>query len=317
MNDNVKDVIELTNESVESMIYEIRGQRVMLDFDLARIYGYETKNLNQQIKRNINKFPKEFMFKLNLSEARSILISQFVTSSWGGKRKLPYAFTEQGIYMLMTVLKGELATKQSIALIKAFKRMKDYLTETNKLADYDELVRLVSKVDNHEADLKVIKQTLNQIMDNFINPSTYKHFLILDGDKIEADVAYQTIYSMAKESIYIIDDYIGVKTLQLLKTSRENVKIIIFSDNKARNGLTKQYLEDCGLDTTLFKSKSRIHDRYIVLDYQTNNEKIYLCGSSSKDSGNKITTIMGIDETIVYHQLIDELFNESEILILK
>ena len=152
--------IELTEENIESMVYEIRGQKVMLDFDLARIYGYETKNFNRQVKNNIEKFPSDFMFQLskeelgdalrpkilttekNTIESEEILMSKKLTSSeeknlkcknftssWGGTRKLPYAFTEQGIYMLMTVLKGELATKQSKALIRLFKNMKDYIGE--------------------------------------------------------------------------------------------------------------------------------------------------------------------------------------------
>ena len=125
--------MELNNESIEKMIYVIRDKKVMLDFDLARIYGYETRRFNEQVKRNIDKFPERYRFKLNQFEIDSILMSHFATSSWGGTRKLPYAFTEQGIYMLMTVLKGDLATKQSIALIDAFKNMKDYIIENNGL----------------------------------------------------------------------------------------------------------------------------------------------------------------------------------------
>ena len=127
------EIIELTEESIESMVYIIRDQKVMLDFDLARIYGYETKRFNEQVKRNIEKFPNDFMFKLNSNEFKLLARSQIATAQiWtignkGGRTTLPYAFTEQGIYMLMTVLKGELAIKQSIALIKLFKQMKNYI----------------------------------------------------------------------------------------------------------------------------------------------------------------------------------------------
>ena len=115
---------ELNTETIESMIYVIRGQKVMLDFELAKIYWYETKRFNEQVKNNINKFPERYRFQLNKEEYEIILRSKKSTSSWGGTRKLPYAFIEQGIYMLMTVLKGDLAIKQSIALIDAFKQMK-------------------------------------------------------------------------------------------------------------------------------------------------------------------------------------------------
>lgn len=105
-------VPELNEEIVSSKIYIVRGQKVMLDFELAEIYGYETKNFNRQVKNNISKFDEDFMFQLCKEEYKEILRCKNFTSSWGGTRHLPYAFTEQGVYMLMTVLKGELATKQ-------------------------------------------------------------------------------------------------------------------------------------------------------------------------------------------------------------
>ena len=132
-------VPELNNERIESMIYVIRGQKVMLDFELAKIYGYETKNFNRQVKNNIDKFPNDFRFILTKEEIEILVrCKNFTSRSWehsneGGRRYLPYAFTEQGIYMLMTVLKGDLATRQSKALIRAFKQMKDYIIESNNL----------------------------------------------------------------------------------------------------------------------------------------------------------------------------------------
>ena len=127
--------VELTSENIESMIYWVRGQKVMLDFELAEIYGYETKRFNEQVKNNSRKFPERYRFQLTEEEIRLISRSKISTSIMqtagikGGRVYLPWAFTEQGIYMLMTVLKGELATIQSIALIDAFKRMKDYIIE--------------------------------------------------------------------------------------------------------------------------------------------------------------------------------------------
>ena len=139
-------IIEITNELIINMIHEVRGQKVMLDFELAELYGYETKRLNEQIKRNIERFPEEFMFQLTSFEVNNILMSQNATSSWGGLRKLPYAFTEQGVYMLMTVLKGEIAVKQSIALVKAFKAMKDYLVSNESLVSIHDFWKSASKL---------------------------------------------------------------------------------------------------------------------------------------------------------------------------
>lgn len=113
---NELTLIEITQESLKDKIYIIRGQKVMLDFELAGLYGYETRYLNLQVKRNAEKFPDDFMFQLTQDEMNQILMLQNVTSSWGGTRKLPFAFTEQGIYMLTSVLNGDLAIKQSISL---------------------------------------------------------------------------------------------------------------------------------------------------------------------------------------------------------
>ena len=108
------EVFVVTEQSLQEKIYYVRGQKVMLDFELAEIYGYTTTRFNEQVKNNIEKFDDDFMYELTKEEFEN-LISKKSTSSWGGRRKLPKAFTEQGIYMLMTVLRGELAIKQSKA----------------------------------------------------------------------------------------------------------------------------------------------------------------------------------------------------------
>ena len=113
------ELVLLSEENIKNMIYEIRGQKVMLDFDLASIYGYETKRFNKQVKNNINKFPDDFRFQISKEESEYIQRSKKTTPAFwaqgkGGRSHLPYAFTEKGIYMLMTVLKGEIATKQSL-----------------------------------------------------------------------------------------------------------------------------------------------------------------------------------------------------------
>ena len=317
-------VPELNNETIESMIYIIRGQKVMLDFELAKIYGYSTKAFNQQVKNNINKFPERYRFQLSKEETILIQRSKNLTAEiWakgkGGRATLPYAFTEQGIYMLMTVLKGELATKQSIALIDAFKQMRDYIVENKDILSTNETIKLTNLVNEHSNKIAVIENKLEIVMDNFIDPNTYKHFLIKDGEKIEADIAYQSIYRLAKYSIYIIDDYIDVKTLQLLKCIKENINVIIFTDNKGKNNLNNSFINDfkndANINISLKKNNNRFHDRYIILDFNTDNYMIYHCGASSKDSGNKINTITNVLEKEVYIELINEILNNDELMI--
>ena len=228
---------------------------------------------------------------------------------------LPYAFTEQGIYMLMTVLRGELAVKQSKALIRLFKKMKDYIVGTKGIIDYRGIIELTNKVNKHESDIENINNKLSIVMDNFINPDTYKHFLILEGEKLEAYIAFQSIYALADHSIYIIDNYVNIKTLQLLSSSKDNVQIVLFTDNLAKNKLTQSVVEDFLLETKkelLIKECGGIvHDRYIVIDYKDTNEKIYLCGASSKDAGNKVTTIIEIKQKDLYHPFIDALLDNQ------
>ena len=345
MTDNNITTIELTEESIESLVFEIRGKKVMLDCDLAKIYGYTTKAFNQQVKNNIEKFPEDFMFQLTDVElrkanfitadylrpkgmasknsvtkseeiSRSIFLTTMQTKGIrGGRAYLPYAFTEQGVYMLMTVLKGDLAIKQSIALIRFFKRMKDYIAKDKEVIDFN--VSLINdKFLSFDKKFEEVDEKLRIVMDNFIDPSTYKRFLIFDGQKIEADIAYQTIYSLAESSLYIIDDYVGIKTLQLLKGCSENISIILFSDNKSKNPLSKtdinDFISDTGFNFALRSTKQRFHDRYIVIDYNTTHEIIYHCGTSSKDAGKRVTTIMKEEMTKEYHYLIDELLNNKE-----
>ena len=292
----------------------------MLDADLAEIYGYETKNFNRQVKNNIEKFEGEdFMFQLTENEFENLRCKNF-TSSWGGSRYLPNVFTEQGIYMLMTVLRGELAIKQSRALIRTFKQMKDFIIENQDFISSKELVQIAIQTNKNTNDIAKIndkistlatKEDLKKVMDNFIDPDTYKHFLLMNGDKIEADVAYTKVYKSAKKSIYVIDNYIGLKILELLRAAKDSVEVIIFSDNvRNKDMLTKNILNDFIRDYPNINLKMKIagkkyHDRYIAIDYGIENEAFYLCGASSKDAGNKISSITKIEESSkdMYHTM--------------
>ena len=286
----------------------------MLDFELAEIYGYETKNFNRQVKNNNDKFDEDFMFQLSKEEYKEILRCKNFTSSWGGTRHLPYAFTEQGIYMLMTVLKGEIAVKQSKTLIRLFKNMKDYLIENNNLLtqkDYLNLFKLINNNSDRITELEKDIKSFSKLINN--------HYLILNGEKIEGDIAYQEIYRLANKTIYIIDDYIDVKTLQLLKSAKENIGIIIFSDNKSRNNLNSNFINDfindTGFNIQFKKNNNRFHDRYIIIDFDTENEIIFHCGASSKDVGKRITTITKIEEQYIYKELVKDILNNENIVL--
>lgn len=360
MAEEKKEIVIIDETTIKSKIHYIRNQKVMLDSDLAEIYGYSTKRFNEQVKRNIEKFDDDFMFQLTGEEVYELSRYRFGTLNDGqvyersrshfatlnkaqGRgsniKYKPYAFTEQGIYMLMTVLRGELAVKQSKALIRMFKQMKDFIVENRDFLSSKEMTQLLLQTSQNTNDIMqhskeianindkistlATKEDLKKVMDNFIDSNTYKHFLLLNGDKIEADVAYTKIYKSAKKSIYVIDNYIGLKTLELLRAARDNIQIIVFSDNvRNKDMLTKNILDDFrkdypNIDLNLKVSDKKYHDRYIALDFGTENEVFYLCGASSKDAGNKISSITQIEESSkdMYHTMFAGMLNNKNLKI--
>ena len=323
----------INQESLAGKIYIIRGQKVMLDFELAEIYGYETKRFNEQVKNNIEKFDDDFRFQLTKEEweiLRSKISTSKLEAGSGGRRYLPFAFTEQGIYMLMTVLKGELAVKQSKSLIRTFKQMKDYIVENQGLIGRREFLQLSMQITSNVVEMQDLRRDLRDVEDqvaevidtlnnvvhkselsdlilDLSNPQLKYGFLLLNGQPIEANLAYKDIYSIAKKSIYIVDNYIGVKTLVLLKDVPSSVEVIIFSDNIGKGLHTLEYQDFCEeypfRKITFQKSGGEFHDRYIIIDWNTEHQRIYHCGAS----GQRITSITEVVDQMIYTDLINNL----------
>ena len=328
-NTDVVAASPLVATGVEKMILVIRDKQVLLDRDLATLYGVATKVLNQAVKRNAERFPERYCFQLRPQEYM-FLRSQSVTSkkeTRGGRQYLPYVFTEQGIAMLSAVLRSETAVRVSIAIMDAFVAMRRYMLENGdvssrlvrvegkeieqdrRLLEHDHKIdSLFEAMDRRETDLK-------KVMENIIDPSTYRHFLILNGQKLEADVAYAQIYGMAKKSVLIVDNYVDVKTLNLLRNVHEGVSILIASDLYGRTSVTDDMLNDFraampGISIDKVSALHKFHDRYILIDFKTKSEKLYHCGASSKDAGNKITTIVRLDDIDAYRNMFEELLEQ-------
>ena len=273
-----------TVDNIINSIYIIRGQQVMLDSDLAKIYGYEVKRLNEQVKRNIKRFPEDFMFQLVESEIPDSLKSQFATLNINENKrgmhikKMPYVFTEQGIYMLATVLKGELAD-------------------------------VVDRQKQTEKSMEEIRKSIDVMNENFITEKDFKNFVIYKGQKFEADVAYIDIYQQATKSIYVVDDYMNTKTLQLLSQKQSGVEVILFTENgHGKKGfLTSAVVKDFinQYPTLRIKPNPDCHDRWIILDYGLPAESVYHCGASSKDAGKKLCAINKVDSVQMIHPVID------------
>jgi len=318
LEENKQEIAIIDEFTLADKIYTIRGKKVMLDFELAEIYGYETKRFNEQVKNNIEKFDEDFRFQLLEKELNEILRSKNSTSSWGGSRYLPYAFTEQGIYMLMTVLRGELAVKQSKALIRTFKAMKDYVIENRNVIGENEYLRMSLQITDSIKETVQMRTELNELgnqmssvmekMSNVVErseiapfmldmgkPAEKKEYLFFNGQPLKAATLYIDLYSSAEKSIYIIDNYISTKTLHLLQEVKDGVDVVIFSDNIG-HGLRKSDIDDFNkefpnINLSFCKTNGAAHDRFIILDYKTKNERLFHCGASSKDAGYKITAI--------------------------
>ena len=319
----------LPADTIYNRVYMIRGQQVMLDYDLAEIYGYEVKRLNEQVKRNINRFPEDFMFQLTETELEN-LKSQFATSSWGGKRKLPHAFTEQGIYMLATVLRGELAEQKSIFIMRAFREMRHYIKQNQQFVTLAEMRLVTAKVSEisvqmvnmsdrqkrNEQDIAEIQQSIDAINENFISNKDFKNFVIYKGQKFEADLAYIDIYQQATSSIYVVDDYMNAKTLQLLSQKKMGVEVILFTENgHGRKGfLTEAVVNDFSTQfpTLRIKPNPDCHDRFIIIDYGMPTEQAYHCGASSKDAGKKLCAINKLENSSMIHPVMDVLLVQGD-----
>lgn len=316
-------------EHIESLVYTIRGQQVMIDSDLAILYGYEVKALNQQVKRNKERFPEDFMFRLTEDEVPESLRSQNVTLNDEGSRRgahrkyLPYAFTEQGVNMLATVLRSEIAVKQSIAIMRAFREMRHYIRQNQQFVTKKELKLLTDSVeaqakmiaarqDETDAEIAAIHESINKINENFILETETKNYVIYKGQKFEADKAYIEIYKQAKKSIYVVDDYVNIKTLHLLSHKQKGVHVILFTENghgRSRDFLTSSEVTDFNREypTIQIKPNPDCHDRFIVLDYGAKTEKVFHCGASSKDAGKKVCAINAIENTAMVHPIFDAL----------
>ena len=322
----------MTIDDICNRVYVIRGQQVMLDYDLAEFYGYEVKALNQQVKRNIDRFPEDFMFQLKKEEVpKEFSKSQIVTlNEKGDKRgtnikKMPYAFTEQGIYMLATVLKGQLAEQQSIFIMRAFREMRHYIKQNQQFVTPSELRLVTAKVseisvqvagivdwkNKSEDRFNNIQRSIDALSENFVLEKDFKNFVIYKGQKFEADAAYIDIYQQAKKSIYVVDNYVNTKTLQLLSQKQEGVEIVLFTENgHGKKGflstaVVNDFLQE--YPPLRIKPNADCHDRLIVLDYGEPTEQAYHCGASSKDAGKKLCAINIILETSMIHLVIDKL----------
>ena len=287
--DEKLNITKSETENIKNLIYTIRGKQVMLDSDVAMLYQYTTKNINKAMKRNINRFPKDFCFQLTEKEVENLRF-QFGTSSsnkenYGGRRYLPYVYTEQGISMLAGVLKNDIAIQVSINIIRAFIEMRKFIT--NNAQVFERLTTIEYKILEHDKKFDIVFNELQKE-----KKTEFKEKIFFEGQIYDAYSLIIDIIQKAKHKILIIDNYIDASILKMLSKKNRNVEVIIFTlQNTSLNKLdinkfNKQY------PTLKVAYTNKFHDRFIVID----NKELYHIGASLKDLGKKCFAISRIED---------------------
>lgn len=276
----------LVDSKIANKIVVLRDVQVMIDRDIAELYGVEIKVLNQAVKRNAERFPKQFMFQLSLDEYRSVkesLWSQFVTIENIGDLRgrhtkyLPYAFTEQGVAMLSAVLRSEKAIKVSIEIMNAFVLVRHYLHDNMNLVG--RLTAVENKVDSK---FKTIDENFSKIFKELdSSPKNAKEGIFFKGQIFDAYAFFQNIIRSAKKEIVLIDGYVDLSILERLKAKQKNVSVQIYTDPRAElkqidvDKFNEQY------PTAVLNHTKKMHDRFLIID----NKDLYHIGASLKDLG--------------------------------
>ncbi len=278
---------EITN--IKNLIYTIRGKQVMLDSDVAMLYHYPTKRINETVKRNLERFPESFCFQLEKHELEN-LRSQIATSSsreenYGGRRYLPYVFTEQGIAMLSGLLKNNTAIQVSINIMNAFVEMRKFITSNAHV--FERLINIEYQLLEHD---KKFDEVFNALQKNKENE--FKQKIFFQGQIYDAYCLIIDIIKTANDKILIIDNYIDDNNLKMLTKKHKNVKVNILTSHQSN--ITKLDIQKFNQEypsLTITKT-NKFHDRFMIID----NQELYHIGASLKDLGKKCFAISKIND---------------------
>lgn len=295
--------IEISEVTIKNLIYVVRGQQVMMDSDLAMLYQVETKVFNQAVKRNIERFPEKFRFQLTKEEYDS-LRSQIVTSSGkGGRRYMPYVFTEQGIAMLSAVLRSDIAVQVSIKIMDTFVEMRRFLA-SNAL--------MFERINEMEVKQLAFRKSTGEKFDKIFHyiseheESSQKIFF--DGQIYDAFSLLVDLVSKAEKKLVLVDNYVDVGTLNILAKKKSDVEVIVYTVRRTRlseadvNNFNQQY------PTLEVKYTGVFHDRFLIID----DTCAYHIGASIKDAGKKCFGISLIEDTRIVKDILERLNLESE-----
>ena len=309
-----KEIMQLNEHQIRSRIYTIRGIQVLLDRHLAELYGVETKRLNEQVKRNLERFPDAFMFQLTTIELDEWM-SQIVTSNISSLRSqnatlkntrgrhrkyLPFVFTEQGVAMLSAVLKSDTAVKVSVQIINAFVAMRRFISSNADIFQRLETVerKQIEHVEHEVETDQKFDQIFNAIEEREIMP---KQGIFFDGQIFDAYKFVSDLIRRAKRSIIIIDNYVDDSVLDILTKRKKKVVVTIFTKNISKQLALDVKKYNAQYPEIIVKEFKDAHDRFLIMD----NKDVYHFGASLKDLGKKWFAFSKFDKQAF--QLIDKL----------
>ena len=305
-NEKVKETSALVTavDSISSLIYVVRGQQVMVDSDLAMLYQVETRVLNQAVKRNPGRFPERYCFQLTKEEYENLKSQAVISSSvekvsgYGGRRKLPFVFCEQGIAMLSSVLNSEKAISVNLRIMDAFVEMRRFLIQNSALFERISAVELKQLQYQQQSDEK-----FERIFGYIADHSESEQKIFFDGQIYDAFSLLVRIIKKAKSEIILIDNYVDVGTLNILAKKGKNVDVQVYTQKRAKlttadiNKFNSQY------PTLSVKVINTFHDRFLILD----KKEAYLIGASLKDAGDKCFRISLIRDKVHIKDILNKL----------
>ncbi len=279
------NVVNYETENIKNLIYNIRGKQVMLDSDVAMLYHYDTKRINETVKRNIERFPEEFCFQLSNKEY-DVLKSQIATSKIrGGKQKIPYVFTEKGILMLSGILKNKIAIEVSIKIVEAFVEMRKFISSNGQV--FERLTNVEYKLLEQDKKFDIIFDELQKD-----KQEEFKQKIFFDGQIYDAYSLIVDIIKTAQNKILIIDNYIDDSILKMLVKKNKDVEVVILTSQNSNIRKIDIQKFNTQYPTLKLAYTNKFHDRFMIID----NKELYHIGASLKDVGKKCFAISKIQD---------------------
>lgn len=297
---NQKEKLEekelIQNEEIKNLIYTIRGKQVMLDSDVAMLYQYDTKNVNKAMKRNRERFPEDFCFKLTEDEFKNLrfqigTLNKKVNNGKVTRKYLPYVYTEQGIAMLAGILKNDIAIKVSIMIIRAFIEMRKFIMSNTQV--FDRLTNVEYKLIEHD---KKFDKVFNELQ----RDENIKQKIFFKGQIYDAYSLVVKLIKRADKKIVIIDNYIDDSVLDILMKKKKDVEVEIVTSNncKIENLDVSKFNEE--YPSLKITQNNKFHDRFILID----NKELYYLGASIKDLGKKCFGITKIEDEDILNKFV-------------